>query len=136
MNINDTGQNKSQAPDKCFRVINSSKDGVVIADRVEWAGTSSLRRKGLLGRTRLDSQEGMYIVPCCWVHTFRMQFPIDLAFLAGDGRILSVQHGLRPNRLSKLIIRAEGVLELAAGRLKATGTVKGDRLQFVESEAN
>ncbi len=135
MIINDTGQNGLIAPVMTLRVINSSRNGNVVAERVEWAGTSALRRKGLLGRASLDPQEGMYIVPCGWVHTFRMQFPIDLVFLAGDGRVLSVQHGLRPNRLSKLILRAEGVLELAAGQLKATGTVKGDYLQFVKNES-
>jgi len=111
-------------------VVNCSKNQTVIAGRVLWAGTGEERRRGLLGRTRLGPDEGIYIVPCEWVHTFGMKFAIDIAFVAPDGAVLAVQHGLRPWRLSKLIWRAEGVLELAPGRLRDTGTCKGDRLGF------
>jgi len=104
--------------------------GTVLGSRVAWAGTSQTRRKGLLGRTHLEPGEGIYIVPSQWVHMFGMKFPIDLAFLAGDGRVLAVQHELRPNRLSRPVFRAEGVLELAAGRLRETGTLVGDRVEF------
>lgn len=111
-------------------VVNSSKNQALIAGRVLWAGTSEERRRGLLGRTRLGPDEGIYLVPCEWVHTFGMKYAIDIAFVAPDGVVLSVQHSLRPWRLSKLIWRAEGVLELAGGRLRETGTCQGDRLEF------
>jgi uncharacterized membrane protein (UPF0127 family) len=112
------------------QAVNVSKNGKVVARRVEYAETSAQRRKGLLGRSQMDPEEGLYIAPCEWVHTFGMRFPIDVAFLAGDGRVLTVHHGLKPNRLSKIAWRAEGVLELAAGRLHATGTARGDVIKF------
>ena len=117
-------------------VVNASKGGTIVASRVEWAGTSSQRRRGLLGRSRLEPEEGIYLVPCKWIHMFGMGFPIDVAFLAADGRVLAVHHGLRPNRLSRIAFRAEGVLELSAGRLRATGTTVGDVVQFREAEAS
>lgn len=113
---------------------NMSRGGAIIADHVEWAGTSAERRRGLLGRNSLDRMAGIYIVPTQWVHTFGMRFPIDIAFLSRDGRVLALHHGLKPNRLSKLVIRADGALELAAGRLKETGTAVGDRVEFLESD--
>lgn len=116
--------------------INISKGDGVIARRILRAETSAERRRGLLGRDQLDPDEGVYIVPCEWIHTFGMKFPIDVAFLAADGRVLAVHHGLRPNRLSKIALRAEGVLELSAGRLRETGTTVGDRVQFRDHEAN
>jgi uncharacterized membrane protein (UPF0127 family) len=64
---------------------------------------------------------------------FGMQFPIDVAFLAPDGRVLHVHHGLLPNRFSRLVWRAEGALELARGVLHETGTIAGDILQFDKS---
>jgi len=110
------------------RSVNVTR-GTVIADRVVWA-TGAAKRRGLLGRTHLDMHEGMYLVPCQWIHMFGMRFSIDAAFLARDGRVLAVHHALPPNRLSKLVLRAEGVLELAAGALRTSGTCVGDVVEL------
>jgi uncharacterized membrane protein (UPF0127 family) len=109
--------------------VNRSRD-VVLARRVLWAGTSALRRRGLLGRDSIDPDEGVYLVPCQWIHMFGMRFPIDVAFLDSTGRVLAVHHGLRPNRFSRPVLRAEGVLELASGRLRDTGTRVGDIIEL------
>lgn len=112
------------------RCLNTSK-GTVVAEHVEWA-TGAAKRRGLLGRNTLAQHEGMYLVPCQWVHMFGMRFPIDVAFLAADGRVLAIHHALQPNRLSRLVLRAEGVLELAVGTLDASGTTVGDQLELVD----
>jgi uncharacterized membrane protein (UPF0127 family) len=104
--------------------------GQVLVERLEWAGTSQARRQGLLGRSHLDPEAGIYIAPCQGIHMFGMKFPIDVAFIDRDGRILAVHHVLKPNRVSRIVFRADGVLELAAGRLKATDTVVGDQVEF------
>ena len=119
-----------------LQAVNVSKGGTIVARRVAWAGTSAQRRRGLLGRSGLDPEEGIYIVPCEGIHTFRMKFPIDVAFLADDGCVLAVHHSLRPNRLSRIVLRAQGVLELSAGRLRATDTEVGDIVQFREVDTN
>jgi uncharacterized protein len=118
-----------------LQAINLTKGNAIVARRVEWAETSAQRRRGLLGRSGLDVEEAMYIAPCQWIHTFKMQFPIDVAFLAENGKVLSLQRGLKANRLSKIVLRAEGVLELAAGRLLATHTEVGDVIAFQEISA-
>ncbi|GAB4324148.1 MAG: hypothetical protein Kow0074_16890 [Candidatus Zixiibacteriota bacterium] len=110
--------------------INTSKGDRVIAANVVWAGTSAERRKGLLGRTTMSPDDGMYITPCECVHTFAMKFPIDIAFLDKNGRILRIQRALKPYRISRLVWQADGVLELAAGRLAETGTEVGDTIAF------
>jgi uncharacterized membrane protein (UPF0127 family) len=119
-----------------LQAVNVSKGGTIVARRVEWAGTSAQRRRGLLGRSAMNHEEGIYLGPCQWIHTFRMKFPIDVAFLARDGRVLAVHHNLKANRLSKIVLRAQGVLELSAGRLRATDTGIGDIVQFREVDAN
>jgi uncharacterized protein len=106
------------------RSINVTR-GTVVAERVLWA-TGSAKRHGLLKRKSLDPDEGMYLVPCQWIHMFGMQFPIDVAFLGRDGRVLALHHELQPNRLSRPVLLAEGALELAAGVLRRSGTVVGD----------
>lgn len=130
------GKKATNPPGPSRQAVNVSKGGTIVARRVGWAGTGAQRRRGLMGRSGLDPEEGIYLVPCEWIHTFRMQFPIDVAFLADDGRVLAVHHGLRPNRLSKIVLSAAGVLELSAGRLRATDTDVGDIIQFREVDAN
>lgn len=112
------------------RCLNVTR-GTVVAEQVVWA-TGSAKRRGLLGRNTLAPRQGMYLVPCQWVHMFGMRFPIDVAFLAGDGRVLAIHHALQPNRLSRLVLRAEGVLELAVGTLEASRTTVGDQLELVD----
>lgn len=119
-----------------LRAINISKDGIILAEQVEWAGTSAERRHGLLGRSSLDPEAGMYIAPTQWIHTFRMKFAIDIAFMDCHGRVLTVHHALKPNRLSKISLGAEGALELSAGRLRATNTEVGDIIKFREVKTN
>ena len=114
-----------------LRVVNQSR-GVVVARRVLWAGTSEARRRGLLHRNAIDPDEGVYIVPTQWIHMFGMKFPIDVAFLASNGRVLHVHHGIRPNRLSRPVWRAEGALELAEGALRESNTAVGDIIRFEE----
>lgn len=112
------------------QAVNATR-GNVIASRVVWA-TGAAKRRGLLGRSWLDPDEGMYLVPCQWIHMFGMRFPIDVAFLSLDGRVLAVHHDLRPNRLSRLVLRAHGVLELASGVLRDKDTRPGDRIAFLD----
>ena len=119
--------------DRAISAVNITR-GRVLAGRLEWAGTSETRRRGLLGRESFSPGAGLYLVPCPWVHTFGMRFPIDLAFLAADGRVLRTRENLRPNRLSQLVIRAEGVLELPPFTLSSTGTQVGDVIQFADAE--
>jgi uncharacterized membrane protein (UPF0127 family) len=107
---------------------------VSLGDRIEWAGSSDTRTKGLLGRESLDTGEGLYIVPCQWVHMFGMKFPIDIVFLDREGRVLSMQHTLKPNRVSKLVWRADGVLELPAGTLGSSGTQLGDVVELIDDQ--
>ena len=114
-----------------MRAVNLTRDQV-LADRMDWAGTSETRRKGLLGRDRFERGEGIYLAPCQWIHMFGMKFAIDVAFLAKDGRVLAVHHGLKPGRVSKLVWRAEGALELPAGVLAATETQVGDVVELRE----
>jgi uncharacterized membrane protein (UPF0127 family) len=61
---------------------------------------------------------------------FGMRFPIDVAFLDSEGQVLHLCRALNPNRLSPIVWRAEGALELAAGTLEATNTEIGDVIEF------
>jgi uncharacterized protein len=87
-----------------------------------WRG----RSRGLLGR---DGIEGAILLrPARSVHTFRMRFPIDVAHLDAELRVLRTTT-MRPNRLGRVVWRARSVLECEAGCLAAWGVEVGDQLE-------
>ena len=101
----------------------------VLATCMEVADSGPKRNKGLLGRKLLRPGEGMWIVPCESVHTFFMQFPIDLVYLDREHRIRKLRSGVVPWRLSACL-SAHSVLELPAGTIYNTNTKPGDKLEF------
>jgi uncharacterized protein len=100
-----------------------------LAHCAEVADDGAKRRKGLLGRQKLRPGEGLWILPCEAVHTFGMQFPIDLVYLDRNLRVKKVSSDVRPWRLSACLT-AHSVLELASGTIRGTQTKPGDRLEF------
>ncbi len=111
--------------------FNSTRN-VAVATKVEKADTSASRNKGLLGRSSLAADEGLWIVPCPMIHTFFMQFPIDVLFLDSDLTVRRVIEDLRPWRLSPWVLSARSVLELKGGVLKGSVSV-GDRIEMRHS---
>jgi len=83
----------------------------------------------LLGRSGLESDEGMLIDPAGSVHMFFMRFPIDVVFLARDRTVVGVKHRLAPWRVAGAR-RAVASLELPAGRAVEAGVKMGDVLVF------
>jgi len=96
-----------------------------LATRLIAAFDSASRRQGLLGRGDLAAGDGLVLAPCSSVHTAFMRFPIDLVFVARDGRVLKTAPAVRPWRI-RVAWRAFAVVELPAGSLDRSGTVRGD----------
>ncbi len=104
--------------------------GTVIAERVEVAETSETRTRGLLGRDGLAAGTGLWIVPCEWVHMFGMKFAIDIVVLDKHDVVVGVQENLRPGWIGRFFWGAHSTLELPVGAARASGTAKGDRLEW------
>jgi uncharacterized membrane protein (UPF0127 family) len=116
------------APKGPQQVVNLTR-GTVLATRLEIAGTGGSRRKGLLGREGLLPGEGLWIAPCESVHTFFMQFAIDLVYLDRELCVRKVRSNVGPWRMSACL-RARSVLELPVGVVSASRTVRGDTIEF------
>jgi hypothetical protein len=101
----------------------------VLATCLEVANTSSKRNKGLLGRERLSPGNGLWILPCAAVHTFWMQFSIDLIYLDRKNRIQKLTSCVPPWRLSACLW-AHSVIELPSGTICNTQTQLEDNLDF------
>ncbi|MFI2184948.1 DUF192 domain-containing protein [Streptomyces sioyaensis] len=92
---------------------------------VEIAASYRARARGLLGR---DGIEGaLLLTPASGVHTFRMRFAIDVAYLSRDFTVLAVRT-MRPGRLGRPRLRARHVLEAEAGAMARWGLRPGLRL--------
>lgn len=117
-----------------FSIVNRSRQ-TELARCVDLADDAATRRKGLLGRKALSEGEGLWIVPCEAVHTFGMRFSIDLIYLDPARRVKKVCHSVPPNRLSACL-SAHSVVELAAGSIRRSGTLKGDQLEFFSTAPN
>ena len=78
-------------------------------------------RSRLLGLAFLDASDlprshALLLPRCASIHTFGMRFPIDVAFLDGDGLVLRVIRDLPPRRFRKCR-RAAACLEAHTGEL-------------------
>lgn len=112
-------------------LLNVTRDQV-LARHVRYANTFRTRLVGLLGRRSLGADEALVIVPCHSVHTFFMRFAIDVAFLDRDGKLLHLEHNLRPYRWSPVVAGAHCAVEFPAHRLRETNSREGDLLVIAD----
>jgi uncharacterized membrane protein (UPF0127 family) len=111
-------------------IVNLTRGGVV-CERTEIADRARRRMRGLLGRERLPSGEGMLLQPAPSIHTAFMQFPIDVVFMDGTLRVLKMVERMPPWRAASKR-HAWATLELAAGEVARRGIELGDQIGVVE----
>ena len=98
--------------------------GVTVAD-TPWA-----RLRGLLGKMRIRSDEGLWLVPSQGIHTFGLMFPIDVIYLDANLQVVHLVEGLGPLRFGPLRLGCESVLELPGRSIYGSGTQVGDQLMI------
>lgn len=118
----------SPAPGPLSLVNESTK--AAIAQRVELAVSRTERRRGLLGRRRLETGAALILTPCFAVHTAGMQFPIDVVFVNRHGLAVRVVRQLAPWRIA-IATGAHAVIELPAGTVARCDLRTGDRVSLV-----
>ena len=104
------------------------RTGAPVASVVETAFDSAARTRGLLGRPSLAPDHALVIAPCSAIHTFGMQFPIDVIFAAADGRIMKIRRNMRAGRMTAAV-GAFATVEMAAGEADRHGLTAGDYLE-------
>lgn len=87
---------------------------VVIAD------TWQMRTKGLIGRIKLNSGEGLLIKNCKAIHTWFMRFAIDVVFMDKNYCVVKTISQLKPFRLAFGGRSAQHVLELPSNAINST----------------
>ena len=89
-----------------------SESGSLVAGNVTVADGFGTRLIGLMGRTRLDPDEGLWLLPCNGVHMFFMRTPLDIAYLDRQHRVVLCVPEMREWRVKLLPVRrAHSALE-------------------------
>ncbi|SEN55553.1 DUF192 domain-containing protein [Actinacidiphila rubida] len=86
------------------------------------AASYRARTRGLLGATGIRG--ALLLTPASSVHTVRMRFAIDVAYLDRRLRVLAVRT-MPPGRIGRPRLRARHVLEAEAGAMAAWGVTRG-----------
>jgi uncharacterized membrane protein (UPF0127 family) len=105
--------------------------GTIIATRIDRLTGFLQRAVGLLARSRVQPDEGVWITRCNAIHTIGMRDTIDIIFVDRDDRVLRVEPGVAPNRWSLTCWGAKGVIELGGGALSRIDVLRGDRLELI-----
>lgn len=95
-----------------------------VADR-PWS-----RMVGLLGRRRFDTGDGLVLTPCDTIHTWFMQFPIDVLFVDDQGFVVRAVESLEPFRFASGRPRAKTTIELPVGTLRRIAVEAGARVRM------
>src|SRR3954447_795177 len=69
-----------------YCVFNKTRESFLSLN-VTAADTHLARLRGLLGRLRLKSDEGIWVVPSLGIHTLGVLFSVDLIYLDADHRV-------------------------------------------------
>lgn len=108
----------------------------VLAERVEVGTSIWAKFWGLMGRRSLPPGDGLWLAHENGIHMFFMRFPIDAIFVGrpsvdGSRPVLSLHRGLKPwTGIVPLVRSADGVLELPATTIDASGTELGDAIRI------
>jgi uncharacterized membrane protein (UPF0127 family) len=101
-------------------------DGRVLASAEVLSGRRD-RAKGLIGR---DGAAGAVVLSRCrWIHTVGMRFPLDVAYLDGEGTVLKTVR-MNRNRLGLPVTKASTVVEAEAGAFARWGLHVGDVVEL------
>lgn len=109
--------------------------------RLDVADSWFARLRGLIGRSSVGADGGLYLPGTNSIHMLFMRFPIDCVFLGapredGARKVVAVKSNLRPWLGVVWWVRgARGAVEVTAGAAAAAGLAAGDyvRLEPVAS---
>ena len=102
--------------------------------RIAHADAFFPRLLGLLGTSQPDLQKGLYIDPCSGIHTFGMQYPVDVLYLDKNGCVVNATQNLKANAVSRVIPVVKSVVELPPGSILKHNLQVGDRLDVIPDE--
>ncbi len=114
-------------------LLRNTTSGAIIATRVELAANFVERAVGLLGRSRVRPDEGLWFKKCSAIHTLGMRIAIDVIFVDATGRVLKMVADVQPGRWSVSCRGARDIVELGSGALRECDIMPGDHLELTSA---
>lgn len=102
----------------------------VISQKVILCKSFFSRLKGLLGRKKFSEGEALILTHTSRVHSFFMQFAIDLIFLDKNKKVLATEINFLQNKISPQVENSYYVIELPANYLQKIKIDIGDSLDW------
>jgi len=118
---------------RTYCVYNQTRECFLSLD-VTAADTIFSRLRGLIGRLKLRSDEGIWVVPSRGIHTLGLLFPLDLIYLDEHYRVIHLVEYFPSFRIAPLKTQAESVLELPTHTIYSSQTQPGDQLVICVAE--
>ena len=112
---------------KTYCVYNQTRE-TFLSLSVTAADTIFARLRGFIGRMKLGSDEGIWLVPSRGVHTLGVLVPLDLIYLDENYRVIHLVEYFPTFRIAPLRTKAESVLELPTHTIYSSQTQPGDQL--------
>lgn len=94
--------------------------------RLRFVHTFFGRLRGLLGKSFLPDHSGIYLDDCRDIHTFGMQFTIDVVMINSDAEVVFAQ-SVVPNRIV-VCRKARHTIEMSNGMIERLNIVLGEKL--------
>lgn len=94
--------------------IRDEESQEILCRKVKKADRFFLRFLGLMGKRKLDAEEGLLLEGVSSIHTCFMRFTIDVVYLDKDMKIVYVET-VPPWHLGKLTVKSAHILELPKG---------------------
>lgn len=113
-----------------MKLINKETN-TVISENFQIANTYFKRLKGLMFTKQLPIQNAMQITPCKEIHTFFMNYSIDVLYLDSKNNIISIDENLKPGKIGKLVKNAKSVIELPVGKVKESDIKVGQSVEII-----
>ena len=115
-----------------MKLINKSKN-IIISENVIIADSFFKRLKGLMFTKELPDQNALLIKPCNEIHTFNMNYSIDVLYIDVNNKILAISEDMKPGIIGKCVKNAISVVELPCNKIRSSNIKVGDIVDFISS---
>jgi uncharacterized protein len=120
----------SGGEDDLKQLVNLS-NGRIIAKQVKEANSFWQRFRGLMFTRTFPSGGALYIKPCRSIHTFFMNYAIDVMYLDANFQIVGLDIAVPPGKVGKSYKDAKSVVELPANKVLETETKIGHYIKRI-----
>lgn len=112
------------------QLVNLS-NGEILANHVDEAASFWRRFRGLMFTSNFPSGGALHIKPCRSIHTFFMNYAIDVMYLDTNFEIVGIDIAIPPGKVGKSYPNANSVIELPARRVLETETKIGQYIKKI-----